>query len=195
MYVFRLISQKFPQRCLQNSSNVRLVECCFTSTKTVGLLGMGAQDGHLDFHTAPELCLSDWQSPFFHPFKFKQDCWPLPLSTHLACNCKWLLVWCPWLCACSWCLKLLGWWSDPPTCTSAHHCFACLSARPFLSTLSLACQGQYTHRGLQRRLLKSFLFPENLPWKAFSFKKNSASVPLPWYAAVCVCTRKECVIA
>ena len=33
------------------------VECCFTSTETVGLLGMGALDGHLDFHTAPEL----WQ--------------------------------------------------------------------------------------------------------------------------------------
>ena len=32
-----------------------LTECCFTSTKTVGLLGTGAQDGHLDFHTAPEL--------------------------------------------------------------------------------------------------------------------------------------------
>ena len=30
-----------------------LVECCFTSTETVGLLGTGAQDGHLDFHTAP----------------------------------------------------------------------------------------------------------------------------------------------
>ena len=25
------------------------------STETVGLLGMGAQDSHLDFHTAPEL--------------------------------------------------------------------------------------------------------------------------------------------
>ena len=32
-----------------------MVECCFTSTETVGLLGTGAQDGHLDFHTAPEL--------------------------------------------------------------------------------------------------------------------------------------------
>ena len=32
-----------------------LVECCFTSTETVGLLGTGAQDGHLDFHTVPEL--------------------------------------------------------------------------------------------------------------------------------------------
>ena len=27
------------------------------STETVGLLGTGAQDVHLDFHTAPELCL------------------------------------------------------------------------------------------------------------------------------------------
>ena len=32
-----------------------LAGCCFTSTETVGLLGTGAQDGHLDFHTAPEL--------------------------------------------------------------------------------------------------------------------------------------------
>ena len=32
-----------------------MVECCFTSTETVGLLGTGAQDGYLDFHTAPEL--------------------------------------------------------------------------------------------------------------------------------------------
>ena len=31
-----------------------VVECCFTSTETVGLLGTGAQDGHLDFHTPPE---------------------------------------------------------------------------------------------------------------------------------------------
>ena len=32
-----------------------LVECCFTSTETVGLLGTVAQDDHHDFHTAPEL--------------------------------------------------------------------------------------------------------------------------------------------
>ena len=32
--------------------------CSFTSTETVGLLGTGAQDGHLDFRTAPEpLCV------------------------------------------------------------------------------------------------------------------------------------------
>ena len=29
--------------------------CCFMFTETIGLLGMGAQDGHLDFHTAPKL--------------------------------------------------------------------------------------------------------------------------------------------
>ena len=32
-----------------------VMKCCFTSTETVGLLGTGAQDGHLDCHTAPEL--------------------------------------------------------------------------------------------------------------------------------------------
>jgi len=37
---------------------VRLVECRFTSTETIGLLGTGAQDGHLHFHTAPDLCVS-----------------------------------------------------------------------------------------------------------------------------------------
>ena len=32
-----------------------MLKCCFTSTETVGLLGTGAQDVHIDFHTAPEL--------------------------------------------------------------------------------------------------------------------------------------------
>ena len=32
-----------------------LLKCCFTSTETAGLLGTGAQDGHVDFHTAPVL--------------------------------------------------------------------------------------------------------------------------------------------
>ena len=31
------------------------LKCCFTSTKTIDLLGMGTQDIYLDFHTAPEL--------------------------------------------------------------------------------------------------------------------------------------------
>ena len=35
--------------------NLLLLKCCFASTETVGLLGTGALDGHLDFHTAPEL--------------------------------------------------------------------------------------------------------------------------------------------
>ena len=35
---------------------VPLVECCFMPTETIGLLGTGAQDVHLDFHTDPELC-------------------------------------------------------------------------------------------------------------------------------------------
>ena len=41
------------------SSDDRLhfsLKCFFASTETVGLLGTGAQDVHLDFHTAPELC-------------------------------------------------------------------------------------------------------------------------------------------
>ena len=44
-------------RWVSSSATPALVECCFTSTETVGLLGTGAQDGHLDFqfHTAPEL--------------------------------------------------------------------------------------------------------------------------------------------
>ena len=34
---------------------LKQLKCCFTSTETVGLLGMGARDVHLDFHTAAEL--------------------------------------------------------------------------------------------------------------------------------------------
>ena len=29
------------------------LKCCFTSTETVALLGTGAQNVHLDFHTVP----------------------------------------------------------------------------------------------------------------------------------------------
>ena len=38
-----------------SSTHTQLLKCCFTSTETVGSLGTGAQDVHLDFHTAPEL--------------------------------------------------------------------------------------------------------------------------------------------
>ena len=34
---------------------MEVVECCFTSIETTVLLGTGAQDGHLDVHTASEL--------------------------------------------------------------------------------------------------------------------------------------------
>jgi len=44
-----------------------MAECYFTSTETVGLLETGAQDGHLDFHTAPEL----WTSYAKVPGKYK----------------------------------------------------------------------------------------------------------------------------
>ena len=45
--------KKFPVRCVARDwcKGRGLVQCCFTSTETVGLLGMGAQDNHLDFHT------------------------------------------------------------------------------------------------------------------------------------------------
>ena len=46
-----------------------VVECCFTSTETVGLLGTGAEDGHLDFHTAPEL----WWPCIFYPLFNSSD--------------------------------------------------------------------------------------------------------------------------
>ena len=41
---------------------LNLVEYCFTSTETIGLLGTGAQDGHLDVHTLG-LLSSDIFSP------------------------------------------------------------------------------------------------------------------------------------
>ena len=56
----RLVETESPRRPprLSYSSwilELVVVECCFTSTETVGLSGTGAQDGHLDFHTAHEL--------------------------------------------------------------------------------------------------------------------------------------------
>ena len=43
--------------CRKTRHILSQLKCCFTSTETVGLLGTGAQGGHLDFHTAPELCI------------------------------------------------------------------------------------------------------------------------------------------
>ena len=47
-----------PHCWTQDTMSVFLVECCFTSTETVDLLGTGAQDGHLDFHN------SSWAHPY-----------------------------------------------------------------------------------------------------------------------------------
>ena len=38
--------------------------CTEICTETIGLLGTGAQDGHFDFHTAPELCVIGADSEF-----------------------------------------------------------------------------------------------------------------------------------
>ena len=53
-----IVRDKVTIRCPQTTTlrDCWLVECCFTSTETVGFLGTGAQDVHLDFYTAPELC-------------------------------------------------------------------------------------------------------------------------------------------
>ena len=40
---------------LESKTLLIMAEYCFMSTETVGLLGTGDQDGHLDFHTASEL--------------------------------------------------------------------------------------------------------------------------------------------
>ena len=41
--------------CQNMQHKLVVLKCCFMSTKTVGLLGTGAQDGYLDFHAASEL--------------------------------------------------------------------------------------------------------------------------------------------
>ena len=46
----------------------------FTSTENIGLLGTGAQYGHLDFHTSPELCPREIQGVDF--------VWTHPLHDH-----------------------------------------------------------------------------------------------------------------
>ena len=76
-----------------------MVQCCFTSTETVGLLGTGAQDGHLDFHTAPELwslCVSLFGIAL-RPQKPSGLLWagspgrPLRLSHSSWAQCHWLI--------------------------------------------------------------------------------------------------------
>ena len=57
-----------------DSSDMLLLKCCFTSTETVGLLGTGAQDGHLDFHTAPGLYSVPFLQCCFLSMCDRRDC-------------------------------------------------------------------------------------------------------------------------
>ena len=56
----RLRVPDFHTKLLSSVPESCFLKYCFTSTETVGLLGTEAQDGHLDFHTAPELCARFW---------------------------------------------------------------------------------------------------------------------------------------
>ena len=51
------------------------LKCCFTFTETIGLLGTGAQDGHLDFHTVLRVCMRccTLESDHCTVQSFKQD--------------------------------------------------------------------------------------------------------------------------
>ena len=58
------------------------LKCCFTSTETVGILGMGANDVrlHFQFHTAPELWVPlltavVWVQTLFHLFFLIRPSW------------------------------------------------------------------------------------------------------------------------
>ena len=62
-----------------------LLKWCCTSTEIVGLFGTGAQDVHLDFHTAPELCSKQIKTP------------PLYLSLFVASRLRHTLYICRFL--------------------------------------------------------------------------------------------------
>ena len=55
------------------------VQCCFTSTEAVGLLGTGAQDDHLDFHTAPELCALPYAWTYIYIYIYICPCPYVPV--------------------------------------------------------------------------------------------------------------------
>ena len=62
MFNFRKLCSGAVSDITRKRINLRFCESahgfrCFTSTETVKLIiSTGAQDGHLDFHAAPELC-------------------------------------------------------------------------------------------------------------------------------------------
>jgi len=71
-------------------NSTKLLKCCFTSTETVGLLRTGAQDVHLDFHTAPELWTSYIKSyTVSHPDRKHAN------QTPRRYNSERPILWCP----------------------------------------------------------------------------------------------------
>ena len=66
------------------------LKCCFMSIETLGLLGTGAQDSHLDCHTVPELWLEIKCTVHFNPFddpKTAYDVTGKVLSTCFSIGC------------------------------------------------------------------------------------------------------------
>ena len=55
---------------VRHGLRLNLLKCYFTSTETVGLLGTGAQDGHLDFYTAPQQ-YTIWLNLFYPELSLK----------------------------------------------------------------------------------------------------------------------------
>ena len=60
-----------------------MAEYCFMSTETVGLLGTGDQDGHLDFHTASELWVFSSFFCFFGLWNLSDFLYSTVLSSHV----------------------------------------------------------------------------------------------------------------
>ena len=74
-----------------------MLKCCFTSTDTVGLLGTGAQDVRLDFHTAPEPSKKDapqWHIyPTFQAHSVTQVCTGIRQNQYLFKTGHSPLIW------------------------------------------------------------------------------------------------------
>ena len=66
--IFNKKDEKYCVHFIKKKKLCVWLKCCFTSTETVGLLGTGAQDVHLDFHTAPELWILFYINFFFFFF-------------------------------------------------------------------------------------------------------------------------------
>ena len=80
---FLNLKTSFPDQQQQPSyCSVTWLSVALSPQKPVGLSGTGAEDGHLDFHTAPELCQLHTQ---FDHLSFKDD----PLCIFLFPSIVW----------------------------------------------------------------------------------------------------------